>query len=448
MNRQGMASLKWLEFNNHILNIQRDIFLTETHFDVILKVDNIELKSHRCILSAASTFFETIFKDLTDEIVTVIIPDVEYNILLSILRFVYTGESLIDPNCLSKFLEASTLLKIKGLMSYGGTVNGIYIEGSQILEPNDEFIEEIIEETVEVDENIEYLDDSEFSQYIDVIEDEDSSIINEDTEIEKEEISYLSTADSLTYIEPNESTESVNLEEGSSSKRIKQYDEISLADALNELKNGHDLKNIVTKYKIPRSTLYMKSKQYFKDNGNGPKISKYKQIDQAVKAIVNKELSFNQAQIKYKIPKSILWRRVNKCSDYKSDRREMSATKLAAIEALQNGESLSKFSFWFNFEFYFINIFFTATIANKYSLPISTLHREKIKLFNEGKLKNVQIKRQNKGQTFRDNLIKAVMACKEGMSQASAAYKYKVPKTTIWRHLKVKIEPQDDTIDE
>lgn len=76
-------------------------------------------------------------------------------------------------------------------------------------------------------------------------------------------------------------------------------------------------------------------------------------------------------------------------------------------------------------------------------MPISSLHREKIKLYNEGKLKNVQIKRQNKGHVFRDNLKKAVLACKEGMSQASAAYTYKVPKTTIWRHLRVKTEPQE-----
>lgn len=349
MNRQGMASLKWLEFDSHILNIQKNIFLSEKYFDVILKVDKSEIKTHRCILSAASTFFETIFKNLTDELVTVIIPDVEYNILLSILKFVYTGESLIDPNCLSKFLEASSLLKIKGLMSYEGTVNGIYIEGSQILEPNEEIIEETFEE--ETDENIEYLDDSEFSQYIDINEDED-------TEIVKEENSYLSAPESISYVEQNESTDSVIPEDGSLiTKRIKQYDEISLADALNELQNGQNLKNIVTKYNIPRSTLYMKSKKYFMETGNNPKKSKYKHIDQAIEQIVNKELSFNQAQIKYKIPKSVLWRRVHKCSDYKSDRREITASKLAAIEAIQNGESLSEFQVYFCL---FFNLFFNS----------------------------------------------------------------------------------------
>lgn len=340
MNRQGMASLKWLEFSDHILNIQKNIFLSETHFDVILKVDKKELKSHRCILSAASTFFETIFKNLTDEIVTVIIPDVEYKILLSILTFIYTGESLIDPNSLSKFLEASSLLKIKGLMSYGGTVNGIYIEGSQILEPNDS-VEETVEieveadETIEMeeaDENIEYLEDSEFSQYIDVIESEDN-LENNSRIDEKEEFSYISE-----LVEHNEERSIIK-------RSIKQYDDTSLADALNELKNGHTLKDTVAKYNIPRSTLYMKSKQFFIETGNEAKKSKYKHIEQAVTAIVNKEISFHQAQIKYKVPKSVLWRRVQKCSNYKSGRREVSALKSAAIEAIQNGESLSKFCF-------------------------------------------------------------------------------------------------------
>lgn len=347
MNRQGMASLKWLEFNNHILNIQKNIFLSETNFDVILKVDKNELKSHRCILSAASTFFEIIFKNLTDEIVTVIIPDVEYNILLSILTFIYTGSAAIEPKCLSNFLEASSLLKIKGLMSYEGTVNGIYIEGSQILEPNDSVItieEETVEVVEEADENIEYLEDCEFSQYIDVIDGEDNSTIDEDN-IEKEEFTYLSAPDdSINYVEQNESTESINLEGSSITKRsIKQYDDNSLADALNELKNGQTLKNIVAKYNIPRSTLYMKSKQFFIETGNEAKKTKYKHIEQAVNAIVNKEISFHQAQIKYKVPKSVLWRRVQKCSNYKSGRREVSAVKLAAIEAIQNGESLSEF---------------------------------------------------------------------------------------------------------
>lgn len=348
MNRQGMASLKWIEFSNHILNIQKNIFLSETHFDVILKVDKKELKSHRCILSAASTFFETIFKNLTDEIVTVIIPDIEYKILLSILTFIYTGESLIDPNSLSKFLEASSLLKIKGLMSYGGTVNGIYIEGSQILEPNDSVVIEETEVEVEVeadetveleetDENIEYLEDSEFSQYIDVIEGEDNLEENSriDDDLEKEEFSYVSR-----IVEQNE-------ERSLTKRSIKQYDDTSLADALNDLKNGHTLKDIVAKYNIPRSTLYMKSKQFFIETGNEAKKSKYKYIEQAVNAIVNKEISFHQAQIKYNVPKSVLWRRVQKCSNYKSGRREVSAMKSAAIEAIQNGDSLSEFCLYF-----------------------------------------------------------------------------------------------------
>lgn len=368
MNRQGMASLKWLEFSNHILNIQKNIFLSETHFDVILKVGKKELKSHRCILSAASTFFETIFKSLTDEIVTVIIPDVEYKILLSILTFVYTGESLIDPNSLSKFLEASSLLKIKGLMSYEGTVNGIYIEGSQILEPNDSIIiEETVEEEIEADENIEleeadekieleeadenieYLEDSEFSQYIDVVDGEDDIEDNSriDEDMEKDEFSYVSA-----LVKQNESTESLNNLEGRTKRLMKQYDDTSLADALNELKNGQTLKNIVAKYNIPRSTLYMKSKQFFIETGNQAKKSKYKHIEQAVNAIVNKEISFHQAQIKYKVPKSVLWRRVQKCSNYKSGRREVSAMKSAAIEAIQNGESLSEFCFIFSNHFF------------------------------------------------------------------------------------------------
>lgn len=351
MNRQGgmMASLKWLDFSNHILNIQKNLFLSETYFDVILKMDKKELKCHRCILSAASTFFETIFQNLTDEIVTVIIPDVEYNILLSILTFIYTGECNINPNGLSQFLEASSLLKIKGLISYGGNVNGIYIEGAQIFDSDSLIMEEKVEdeEIAEETENIEYLEDSEFSQLIEDLGDEDNSRIDShDEEMLKDENSYLSASDSICYenVEQNESSESVNMEISSTSKRtVKQYDETSITDALNEIKTGQTLKNIAAKYNIPRSTLYMKSKQFSIETGNDFKKSKYKHIEQAVNAIVNKELSFHQAEMKYKVPKSVLWRRVQKCSNYKSGKRVVSAVKTAAIEAIQNGESLSKF---------------------------------------------------------------------------------------------------------
>lgn len=73
-----------------------------------------------------------------------------------------------------------------------------------------------------------------------------------------------------------------------------------------------------------------------------------------------------------------------------------------------------------------------------FQIPKTTLFREKVKLVYEGKLPESFWKKRKTGneEWKRTRLEEAVAVCKEGkMSQAAAAIKYRIPKTTIWRRL-------------
>lgn len=89
-----------------------------------------------------------------------------------------------------------------------------------------------------------------------------------------------------------------------------------------------------------------------------------------------------------------------------------------AIEAIKQGESL-------------------ISLSKRFNIPISTLHREKLKLYEKGQLpENVNLKNRSRGEDYDDRLRNAITEILNGKSQNEVAKKYSIPKTTIWRILK------------
>lgn len=89
-------------------------------------------------------------------------------------------------------------------------------------------------------------------------------------------------------------------------------------------------------------------------------------MSQAISEIFNSGMSFGAASEKYKIPKTLLWRRARRLGYVKSERPKDS-TRIQAIEAIKQGDSL-------------------ISLSKKFKIPISTLHREKLKLYEKGQL--------------------------------------------------------------
>lgn len=171
-------------------------------------------------------------------------------------------------------------------------------------------------------------------------------------------------------------------------------------------------------------------KREFKDDINDA-------LDLAAEAVLHEGLSLQKAADRFDISKTVLWRRVRSNPAYMRIKREKPSLS-EAYERLKRGDSLK-------------------SISQDLRIPMSTLHRHKVRLAGEGRLPDfVACRRRDSTpkDELRDKLAKAVHACiNQGMSQNHAANLFEIPKSTLWRHLqrrvteaeqKVKEEQEDD----
>ncbi|XP_037827627.1 uncharacterized protein LOC119615695 [Lucilia sericata] len=146
-------------------------------------------------------------------------------------------------------------------------------------------------------------------------------------------------------------------------------------------------------------------------------------IELASKAVINEGLSLQKAAIRYDISKTVLWRRVRKHPQYMKTARE-NPIIAKAYERLKSGESLK-------------------SISQDLDIPMSTLHRHKVRLSQTGQLPDFVTCKKRDSMSKDDlklKLAKAVHACvHEGMSQNHAANLFQISKSTLWRHLQKRV---------
>lgn len=119
---------------------------------------------------------------------------------------------------------------------------------------------------------------------------------------------------------------------------------------------------------------------------------------QAIDEVMNNTSSFRQVSEKYNIPKTILWRRAKK-EGYIKGERPKNSNRMNAIEEIKKGDSL-------------INL------SKKFNIPISTLHRDKLKLYEDGNLpENINLKNRSRGNDFEERLRNAIAEVLNGKSQ-------------------------------
>lgn len=116
-----MNHLRWLEHSSTLLDLQKHLKndLSSCDCDIKLASNGKFVKAHRFILSAASDLFKNILADLPRyEDATIILPDTKFNILENILSFIYTGETSLNSQSLSDFLECTNILGIKSAINF------------------------------------------------------------------------------------------------------------------------------------------------------------------------------------------------------------------------------------------------------------------------------------------------------------------------------------------
>ncbi|CAO1412493.1 unnamed protein product [Diamesa tonsa] len=361
--------------------------------DVILIAEKKRVAVHSFALAVSSEFFFNLFTGLGlnsgqgfSRDVEILIPDISFEILKKVVEYLYIGSVMIDQRQMGDFIDICNLLHLKATISCErklvfDTIHTVIVPEPSTSTENNNKLEGLVAECNLMD--VDTLN----------IKSKDNSMDESVMEIYEVNIDGL---DSFELEEDAEHFELVNVTKPTTSTPV--------VPSANRNKMFNDDGSVY--YEI--STVDRKPRATFIDEGV---------FVQALDEIMNNTSSFRQVSEKYNIPKTILWRRAKK-EGYIKGERPKDSNRLTAIEEIKKGDSL-------------INL------SKKFNIPISTLHRDKLKLYEDGNLpETVNLKNRSRGNDFEERLRNAIAEVLNGKSQNEAAKKFALPKTTIWRVIK------------
>lgn len=111
-------SLRHIKHETKLNNSLYAMLLDQSLVDVILSCDGTNIRAHRLILSANSSYFKSLFDSLESnrcQIPIIILKDVPLVDLKAIVEFMYRGEVCVEEKQLSSVLKSAELLKVFGL---------------------------------------------------------------------------------------------------------------------------------------------------------------------------------------------------------------------------------------------------------------------------------------------------------------------------------------------
>ncbi|CRL04451.1 CLUMA_CG017535, isoform A [Clunio marinus] len=391
-----------IDKNQELLNAYRELYESNDPKDVFLISKNTFVPVNSFALALSSDFLKTLLSENQRDTVNIIIDDVDPEILKKLVEYIYFGWISLDSKYMSDFIEACNLLQLKATISCERKLvfnkvqktscpakfTSTPIRSNTAKENN---LDSLIEDLETQEENVEYTLKQEADQ-------ESGQIL------EVYEISNID--DTENNYEMADENEDISEE---------QYE---LLNVVSEAKDEPLVMQSVLKTKkekLDREPHDIKQR-------SPPKNPDEKIVNEAIKEILNNSSSFRTVSEKYQIPKTLLWRRAKKLGYVKSEKQK-DPLRLQAIDAIKRGESL-------------------ISLSKKFNIPISTLHREKLKLYEMGQLpESVNFKNRSRGEDYEDRLRVAIAEILNGKSQNEVAKKYNIPKTTIWRIIK-KVNPE------
>ena len=109
--------LKWNDYQNSINSVFGSLREENDFADVTLACeDGQQIEAHKVTLAAFSPFFQNLLKRNKHPHPLIYMKGMKYEILLSLVDFLYLGEANVSQESLDSFLEIAEELKIKGLI--------------------------------------------------------------------------------------------------------------------------------------------------------------------------------------------------------------------------------------------------------------------------------------------------------------------------------------------
>ncbi|XP_017469756.1 PREDICTED: modifier of mdg4 [Rhagoletis zephyria] len=486
-----MNHLKWMGHSATIFDIQRNLRNDPQSCEVTLVAKGHSVRAHRFVLSSCSDLLRNLLVDIPmGQEATIVVPDIKGSLLESVLAFIYVGETSLTSTNLSEFLEAINTLGIKSAISFEcnnatlstavpatipvKTITNIEIAQEELIEQQENIAVEKIEtqNVIQHERELEFLDvynDAQHSkitysiEHMPVASTANEYILTENsgtfTLTQNNKLENASNSDSEKLVEMEDTTEDAHIIEEYSSNSADPIIEIAANTAtsttpkatatltnsqvpqpLIQIKSTPKIKTIKIKSQTNTETDQIHQSLYTAIDPTADPISVLKTEDTyaslnsapgapedglfyAVQAVINEGMSLQKAAQKYDLSKTVLWRRVRKHPNYMKTARENPVLTMA-YERLKGGDSLKN-------------------ISRELDIPMSTLHRHKVRLAQQGRLPDyVSFKKRdvNSKIELKDKLTKALHACvHEGMSQNHAANLFDIPKSTLWRHLQKRV---------
>ncbi|KOX78303.1 Protein tramtrack, alpha isoform [Melipona quadrifasciata] len=125
-------SLRWNNFSNNLTSGFLSHLTENDLVDVTLAVEGQLLQAHKLVLSVCSPYFKNIFKENPCQHPVIILKDINYIEIESLLKFMYQGEININQEDLSTFLKVAQTLQIRGLTTDTSSTNSFPSCDSQL----------------------------------------------------------------------------------------------------------------------------------------------------------------------------------------------------------------------------------------------------------------------------------------------------------------------------
>lgn len=107
--------LRWKYHHSNLQAMFSQLLERECLCDVTLACEGKTLKAHKVMLSACSTYFDSIFSQYEENNPIVILKDVRFSDIKALVQFMYRGEINVDNSDLTTLLKTAEELRIKGL---------------------------------------------------------------------------------------------------------------------------------------------------------------------------------------------------------------------------------------------------------------------------------------------------------------------------------------------
>ncbi|XP_011300557.1 protein abrupt isoform X3 [Fopius arisanus] len=108
--------LRWNNHQSNLLGVFSQLLESESLVDVTLAcTEGPSIRAHKVVLSACSSYFQALFLDHPNRHPIVILKDVRFTELRTLVDFMYKGEVNVEYCQLSALLKTAESLKVKGL---------------------------------------------------------------------------------------------------------------------------------------------------------------------------------------------------------------------------------------------------------------------------------------------------------------------------------------------